>query len=384
MIHGPIRRLGLLLLAVTLSCCTSLSDGHGIWQSSNAVKKVWSIDVDQRQPGDPTGFSQPAVVAGADGRIIIAGRDARVRVYNFNGSELHRIAIDEPSDSGALALPNGTVIVGDVGGQLYGIDPVEGSVLWRYQLSSPFLSHPVPLPDGFLLQTSDNRIYRFSMDGKKQWSYSGSGGGLRIYLTPSPLVADDVLYAVFTNGDAVSLKVDSGDLLWRRQLLLNMDAPVLSELRSPVSDPVMLREGYIGIDKVEDAILVGFYQGNLLLLSAGDGTQLFAKEISIKSAPLVDNGHLYIATASGEFMSIDLASGATQWKQKLTDGELLGPVLWNDSLWLADDRGSVLRLSRDGEKLGEAAFGGRIERKPTVTPAGVLVRTGLGVLTLVR
>jgi len=378
------RRLGLLLLVVTLSCCTSLSDGSGIWQDSGAIEKVWSVDVDQRKPGDPAGFSQPAVVTGSGGRIVIAGRDARARVYDFSGSELHRIAIDEPSDSGALALSNGTVVVGDVGGLLYGIDPVEGSILWRHQLSSPFFSQPVLLQDGFLVQTSDNRIYRFSMDGEKQWSYAGSGGGLGIYLTASPLVVDATLYAVLTNGDAVALKVDTGDLLWRRQLLLSTDAPVLSELRAPLAAPVMLKQGYIGIERFKAAILVGFYQGDLLILSARDGRQLFAKEISIKSTPLVDHGNLYIATASGEFASIDLATGATRWKQKLTDGELLGPVLWKDSLWLADDRGFVLRVGRDGEKLGRIAFGGRIERAPTVTPAGILVRSGLGVLTLVR
>jgi outer membrane protein assembly factor BamB len=276
------------------------------------------------------------------------------------------------------------VVVGDIGGLLYGIDPEKGSVLWRYQLSSPFFSQPVLLQDGFLIQTSDNRIYRFSNDGKKQWSYAGSGGGLGIYLTSSPLVVDATLYAVLTNGDAVALKVDSGDLLWRRQLLLNTDAPVLSELRAPIAAPVMLKQGYIGIEKFEAAILIGFYQGDLLILSARDGRQLFAKEISIKSAPLVDHGTLYVATASGELASIDLATGATQWKQKFTDGELLGPVLWKDSLWLADDRGSVLRVGRDGEKRGEIAFNGRIERMPTVTPVGILVRTGLGVLTLIR
>jgi len=385
MICDLTRRLVLLFLIATLSSCASLSDGEDAnRQNFGAIQKVWSVDVDQRKPGEPAGFSQPAVVAGSNGKIVIAGRDARVRVYDFNGSELHRIAIDEPSDSGALALSNGTVVVGDVGGVLYGIDPVKGSILWRYQLSSPYLSQPVLLQDGFLIQTSDNRIYRFSTDGEKQWSYAAHGGGLSIYLTASPLLVDTTLYAVFTNGDAVALKVDSGDLLWRRQLLLNTDAAVLSELRAPIADPVMLKQGHIGIEKVEDAILIGFYQGDLLILSASDGRQLFSKAVSIKSAPLIDNNHLYIATASGELESIDLATGATQWKQKLSSGELLGPVIWQDSLWLADDRGALLRLSRDGQKRGEIAFDGRIEHMPTVTSAGVLVRTGLGVLTLIR
>ncbi|MFC1542552.1 PQQ-binding-like beta-propeller repeat protein [Pseudomonadota bacterium] len=385
MISDLTRWLGLLFLAITLSSCATLSGGEDDSpQNSGTVQKVWSVDVDQREPGEPAGFSQPAVVPGANGKIVIAGRDARVRVYDFNGSELHRVAIDEPSDSGALALPNGVVVVGDVGGVLYGIDPVQGSILWRYQLSSPFLSQPVLLQDGFLIQTSDNRIYSFSIDGKKLWSYVAHGGGLSIYLTASPLVVDTTIYAVFTNGDAVALKSDSGDLLWRRQLLLSSDAAVLSELRAPISDPVMLKQGHIGIENVENTVLVGFYQGELLILSARDGSQRFSKEVSIKSTPLIDDGHLYIASASGELESIDLTTGTTQWKQKLSNGELLGPVLWQGSLWVADDRGSLLRLNHDGQKRGEITFDGRIERMPTVTPAGVLVRTGLGVLTLIR
>jgi len=386
MIHNIIKQLGLLLLVAALSSCANLIGGDesasdGVVTSAGSIQKVWSVDVDQRKPGEPAGFSQPAVAASL---VVIAGRDARVRVYDFNGNERGRIVINEPSDSGALALPNGIVVVGDVGGLLYGIDPVKGSIVWRYQLSSPYLSQPVLVQGGFLVQTSDNRIYRFSMDGEKQWSYAGNGGGLTIYLTASPLVVDATVYAVFTNGDAVALKAGSGDLLWRRQLLLNTDAAVLSELRAPISDPVLINLGRIGLEKADDAILVGFYQGSLLVLSASDGRQLFSRDVSIKSAPLVDNKHLYIANASGELESIDLVTGTTEWKQKLTSGELLGPVLWQNALWLADDSGMVLRVSRDGQKRDGLAFDGRIERMPVVTPSGLLVRTGFGVLTLIR
>jgi len=387
MIYNLIRQLGVLLLAVTLSSCANLygdgeSNQESLFSSSGVIQKVWSVDVDQRKPGEPAGFSQPAVVGSSS--IVIAGKDARVRVYDFSGSELQRIAIDEPSDSGALALPNGIVVVGDVGGLLYGIDSVNGSIVWRYQLSSPYLSQPVAVQGGFLIQTSDNRVYRFSMNGEKQWSYAGNGGGLTIYLTASPLVVGDTIYAIFTNGDAVALNGDSGDLLWRRQLLLNTDAAVLSELRAPVADPVLLKRGRIDVEKAENAILVGFYQGRLLVLSASDGRQLFSKDVSIKSAPLIEGDNLYVANASGEIESIDLLTGATEWKQKLSSGELLGPVLWKNALWLADDSGAVLRLSLDGLKRDKISLDGRIERMPTVTPSGLLVRTGLGVLTLIR
>ncbi|MDX8403540.1 MAG: PQQ-binding-like beta-propeller repeat protein, partial [Mariprofundaceae bacterium] len=390
MIHRLTLRLTLIFSIITLSSCASWYAGEadeGVPVSVGTIQTIWSVDVDQREPGEPAGFSQAAVVpahGSSQELIVIGGRDSRVRVYDLSGRELHRITIHEPSDSGALALSNGLVVLSDVGGMLYGIDPVQGNIAWEYQLSSPFLAQPVLLNDGFLIQTMDNRIYHFSLDGSKLWSYAGQGAGLGMYMTASPLVVDHTVYVVFTNGNAVALKADSGDLLWRRQLLLNTDAAVLSELRAPISTPVHLNQAVLGIEKTGDTLLVAFYQGKILVLSRVDGAQLFAKDVSTKSSPLIDQGHIYIANASGEVEAIDLVSGATVWKNKFSDGELLGPVAWKDALWVADDRGIVMRLGRDGRQQASVTLNGRIERAPIVTSAGLLARTGLGVLTLLR
>lgn len=390
MIHRMALRLTLIFSIITLSSCAGWYTGEvddGVSASVGTIQTIWSVDVDQREPGDPAGFSHAAVVpaqGSSQELIVIGGRDGRVRVYDLSGRELHRITINEPSDSSALALKNGLVVLSDVGGMLYGVDPVQGVIAWQYQLSSPFLAQPVLLNDGFLTQTMDNRIYHFSSEGNKLWSYAGHGGGVGMYMTASPLVVDQAVYAVLTNGDAVALKADSGDLLWRRQLLLNTDAAVLSELRAPISTPVHLNQAVIGIEKTGDALLVAFYQGKILVLSRADGTQLFGRDISIKSRPLIDQGHIYIANASGEVEAINLASGATIWKQKLSDGELLGPVIWKDELWVVDDRGIVMRLGKDGHKQASVTLNGRIERAPIVTSAGLLARTGPGVLTLLR
>lgn len=375
-----LRSLLIIALMLLASCAGSHRDD--IADSGAAIQQAWAVDVDQREPGEPAGFSQPAV--SSQGLVVIGGRDGRVRVYDLNGSEQHMITIGEASDSGALALSNGLVAIGDIGGRLYGIDPVAGQIIWQAQLSSPFLSQPVALNDGFIVQTIDNRIYHFSSDGKKLWSHTGSSGGLGIYVTPSPLVNGQVVYAIFSNGGAIALRVDSGDLIWRRQLLLNTDAPVLSELRTPVANPLYVHDLSLGIERATDVLIVSFYQGDVMVLSREDGRQLFSKDISIKSTPLVYQNSIYFASASGEVEAVDLSNGSTLWKQKLSDGELLGPVLWNGKLWLADDRGVVMRLALDGRKEASIELNGRIERAPVATSAGVLARTGLGVLTLLR
>lgn len=380
MIARQLLRLTSIVSTLFLISCAAGSIDRA---ASGSISMLWSVDVDQREPGDPAGFSQ-AAFAPASKRIVIGGRDARIRIYDLNGSEAAVIAIEEPSDSGALALSNGVVVVGDVGGNLYAVDPAAGNIVWKRQLGAPFMSDPVPLNDGFVVQTMDDHIYHFSASGEKRWSYAGMGSGLSLYMTAPPLVKGQSVYAVFANGDAVALKAANGDLIWRKQLLLSNEAAVLTELRAPVARPLYLPQVKIGMEHAEDALLVAFYQGNILVLAAEDGRQLFAVDTSIKSTPLLDKGVLYIANAAGELEAIDVASGSTLWKKKLTDGELIGPLLYQGSLWLADDRGAVIRIGKDGHGMASADMDGRIERSPVATPSGILIRTGRGRLSLLH
>jgi len=336
-----------------------------------SLDMAWVVDVDQRQPMSPSGFSQPAL-AGND--IVIGGRDAYVRVYDLHGNELRRIAIESACDSGALALSPALVVLGDVNGTIYGINPRVGRILWRQRLSSVMLGHPVKAGHGFMVQTADSHIYRFSSKGKKLWSFAGQQGGMTMRDGPSPRVSGKVVYAIFTNGDVVALQTDSGDLIWRRQLMLDMNAMTLSQMKVPVADPVL----------VGDLLIVSFYQGNLIALSVRDGQQRWQRQLSLKSTPIVQGGRLLAATSHGAVVSLDISSGATLWREKLGDEELVGPVLWKKHLLVGDGRGHVSALMLDGRKSGMLDLPGRLERTPLAVPDGILIRNNLGGLYLVR
>ena len=325
----------------------------------------WVVDVDQRHPMSPFGYSQPAL-AGDD--IVIGGRDAYVRVYDSQGNELRRIAIEAACESGALAVNPALVVLADVKGTLYGINPRMGSIVWRYRLSSVLLGHPVRVGDDFMVQTADNRIYRFSSRGEKRWSYAGQSGGLTMHQGAAPRVFGDVAYAVFTNGDIVALRVDSGDLIWRRQLLLDMNAVILSEMKVPVADPVLAGK----------VLIIAFYQGDLIALSMTDGQQLWQRKLSLKSTPIIQGRHLLAATSDGAVVALEVASGATLWRQKLSKSELAGPALSQGKLFVGDDHGHVYALTPDGRKAGILSLPGRMDQTPVAVPGGVLIRNNLG------
>ena len=375
---GAIRRRSSplwIVCALALAGCATTPEapasGSGDDQGSTAPQVAWVVDVDQRHPMSPPGTSQPGIFGN---RVVIGGRDRRVHVYDLHGNELRRIALEAPCESEALVMNQHLAVLGDVNGTLYGIDPQAGRILWRKRLSSLLLGHPVRLDDDFLIQTASNEIYRFSSTGEKSWSFAGPAGGLMMHQGPSPRVSGDAVYAVLTNGDVVSLQADSGDLVWRLQLLLDTSAVVLSEMKTPVADPVL----------AGNTLIVSFYQGDVIALSAKNGQQLWRRHISLKSTPLVEGDRLVATTSGGAVLALDVRSGETLWQQKLSTGELVGPVLSEGELFAADDRGHVYALRPDGRRSGKLDLPGRLDRAPVAVVGGILIRNHLGGLYLIR
>ena len=354
-----------------------------IAKAAGSISVAWRTDLDQRRPASPDGFSQPVVTSGGQGGRIVAGaQDKRIRIYDMDGHELKRLAIHAPGESGGVALANGLVVVGDVDGNLYGIDPIEGRIAWKYELPSVLLSSPVALENDFIIQTADNHIFRFTANGEKLWSYTGRLGGLGMHLCPSPVVYNNQIFAVFNNADVVALKAENGGFLWQRQLLLDTRAAVLSELKVPASTPVVIPASQSG--RNEDMLAVAIFQGELMFVSLQDGTILSSRQLSLKSSPLLIGNQLFVADAKGAVSALDAAGGDTLWKQQISTGELVGPILWRDELWVADDHGAVFRLNKEGRLLASVKFSGRIDRTPVATPGGVLVRSDLGALYMLN
>ncbi|MBF0281453.1 MAG: PQQ-binding-like beta-propeller repeat protein [Zetaproteobacteria bacterium] len=347
--------------------------------SREGITQLWKIDIDQRLLGHTYGYSTPV----ATDHLVIAGsQDGFARVYRLSdGREKFSIALREVCDSGAAQFSNGLIALADSAGVLYGIDPEKGTLAWQYQLSSVLVSAPIVVGDDILVQTVDNSIYRISATGEKRWSYTGQPSGLNMYLTASPMLHDNVIYSVFANGESVAIDVDSGMLKWRRQLILDPDAAVLSELRAPMATPVWLDKFVLGMQEGVDAVLVAFYQGDLMVLSAKDGSPMISLPISMKTSPVVDGHHLFVADTEGMLQSINLQDGSTLWKQKISTRELSGLTLSGQYLWLTDDEGWVTRVNLQGEPLGRLKLQGRIDRAPVALPDGVLVRSNQGLLT---
>jgi len=350
---------------------------------------VWQRNLDYLPLGGTPGFSQPALIKLANGQPAIAagGSDHFVHIFSLtSGNEMRRIAVDESIESGALQLTNGIVVVGDITGNLYGIDPNQATIVWRLHLSTLLLGRPVTIANDFLLQTMDNRLYRISSQGKKVWSFDGYPGGISMHAATSPLVdhSNNRIIAALTTGDVIALNADNGDLIWRKQLLLNANAAVLSEMKSAVADPLRIADLHYGIDHVAPALIVPLYQGDVHILDANNGEQRATRSLSLRAAPLSFEHTLILADSNGTVRAINTESGDTQWKTDISKHELTEVTLWQHQLWISDNTGQLFRITTTGKLLGNIALPGSINRTPIPTPAGIIVRSSRGGIYLIH
>ena len=374
----------MLLRAFVAACCMMMvSAVHA--NETTRLHIAWSVDVDQRLPNAPLALSAPAViVTGEQSYIVLGAQDQWVHVYDMDGADVRRIRIQAPSDSGVLALSNNLVVLGDTAGMLYGIDPVKGEIQWQTQLTAGLTSVPVAIDDGFLVQTTDNRVYRFSPAGVKQWSFSGQNNTFGMYINASPLVLGSRVYVLLSNGDAVALKADNGDMLWKQQLLLSSDSASLSDLKVPLSPPIFLPQLHLGGEKNDDVLLAPLFQGDLQVISSADGSLLLSLPVSLKSTPVLKGKLLYMADSTGYVHVYDIQKGSRLWSKKVSDTGLLGPVLWRDTLWLVDNQGAVYQLTPKGDVKAMTTLAGHVSRVPLLTANGLLIRTERGEMTMVR
>lgn len=373
-----LRRLGwfLLLMAFGLAAACSakspaVSDQQGADAPPVLPKVVWVRDIDHRAALAAPAFAEPAL---AGDLIVVGGQDSRAHVLSMSGREKARFALAAPSESGAAVLPDGTAVLADAKGMLYALDIGLEKESWRKQLSSTVLGRPVVADSTILVQTADNRIYAFGADGEKRWSFASIAGDITIHAGASPVVSDGIVYAIFSNGDVAALRLENGNLIWRRQLFLGREATVLSDIKAPISDPVVAGE----------LLILSFYQGEIIALSRNDGERVWTRKISLRSTPLLLKGNLYAAAADGAVLALDPLSGETQWKQEISKEELIGPVAWQDNLLLADADGGVYVMNASGGQASSLVLSGRIDRAPLVSGQGVLLRNTRGSLYLLR
>ncbi len=193
-----------------------------------------------------------------------------------------------PTASGGVVY----VVGASTGTTLYAVDEQDGTVNWSALFDGGDDSSPAVTSNGvFVAFASCNNVYDLSpQDGSLIWFHDGlcTGGG-----GSTPVLFGGRLHV----GDSLTEK-------------LMFDAPTGAVLGTFPAGPPPAFSGSTGffltgsILKARDA-----YSGAVRWSFTGDGT--------LSSAPIVDNGYVYIGSRSGKVYALDASTGANVWTGSL-------------------------------------------------------------------
>ena len=335
------------------------------------VKRVWSVKV-----GEGTEFLRIALSPAGDGnRIYAASYDGRVSAYDpEDGDRIWRTDVDAILSAGP-GVGNGLVVVTGYDGDLIALRADDGSEAWRIDMSGESLARPLVTSDSVVVYTIDGRLRVFSVfDGTERWGLEQSLPALTLRGAAPPILVGKTVVAGFDNGRLLGLNLSDGTEEWEAILTPPSGRSDLDRLSDV--DGTLAAVG-------QDVYASG-YHGRVASLAVESGQVLWAREISGLSGLSADWNNVYVVGEEGELLALLRRNGDDVWRQDaLIRREPTAPAVFGTAVVVGDFEGYVHFFNNfDGRPVARKRVGkGMISHAPVVIGARLYVQSESGTLS---
>jgi outer membrane protein assembly factor BamB len=241
-------------------------------------------------------------------------------------------------------------------------------------VSSEVLAAPEIAGDLVVVRSADSRIFALdARDGRRRWVYQRQAPALAVRSPAGLVVRGGFVFAGFSGGKLVALSLANGGLRWEGTVSVPKGTTELERVTDVIGLP------WIG---EREACAVAF-QGRVACFDLGNGSQLWARDMSSSSGLGVDARFVYVSEDRGAVSALERATGRSLWRQdRLANRNLSAPLPLGAEIAVADLQGFVHLLARDsGAFVGRVATDGSAVRSAPVPVAnGFLVQTSGGTL----
>ncbi|WP_301102735.1 outer membrane protein assembly factor BamB [Propionivibrio sp.] len=274
--------------------------------------------------------------------------------------------------SGGVGADDSMVVVGSPKGDLLAFSSADGKLLWKVRASSEILSSPALGGGLVVVRSGDNRLAAYdALDGKRKWIYQRPTPALSLRVTAGPVIDGKFVFAGFPGGKLIAVSTANGAVLWEGTVALPKGSTELDRVADITSVPVISGR----------TICAVAFQGRVACFDLGNGNLNWARDLSSAVGLTIDARYLYVTDDKGSVHALDMASGASIWKQdKLFQRRVTAPLARRGLIAVADAQGVVHFLSRD-----DGSFVARLttDGSPVVAPlqalgSGLLVQTSNG------
>ena len=369
-------RLALVSLAALAVCACSSLDAINPFASKGPkmaelkpftaaaqARVLWSESVGKS--GDYV-FS-PAVSGSS---VYAAAGDGSVTRVD-DGKVAWKINAGQPLSAG-VGTDGNLVAVGSPKGDVLVFSAADGKLAWKAKATSEILSPPA-VGDGLVIvRSGDNRLAAFdAADGRRKWLFQRPAPALALRVTAPPVIDGKYVFVGFPGGKLVAVNLSNGVSVWEGTVALPKGTTELERVADVTSPPVIAGRTVCAVA----------FQGRVACFDLNNGNLLWARDMSSSVGLSMDSRYLFVTDDKGAVHALDLASGASVWKQDaLFMRRVSAPVPRRGLVAVADAQGVVHFLNRE-----DGAFAARLNTdgspvlaSPQAFGRNLLVQTGKG------
>jgi outer membrane protein assembly factor BamB len=315
---------------------------------NGAAQEAWSTDAGTGSGSAGRVTASPIVYAD---RIFVLDAESNVSAFaTSGGSALWRIAMKPERENasagwfslggggsgggygGGLAVDNGRLYVATGFGNVVALDPQTGKKLWEKLLEAPVRASPTAAGDKVFVVTLDGRFYCLAgADGGELWSARGLPQQASLINYASPAIEGEIVVVPYPSGDLVALNMADGSVAWSESLVrtrTTSQTTAMSDAARPVID--------------NGTVFAVGHAGRMIATQAATGERLWSLNVPGMQPPAVAGPSVFVVDTNGQLMAISRQDGKMQWTAKLPGAGWSGPTLANGTLWLASARGEIV------------------------------------------
>ena len=297
---------------------------------------VWSKDAGE---GAKNKYSDLRTLL-QNGNVIAIDQNGEVNSYNGLTGQLNwQIELEVP----VVAGPGGgeeLILVGTQEGEVIALNESSGEFIWRTRLTSEVLTPPKAALGVVIARTADGRMSGISIDdGEVLWNYQRSVPLLSLRGAGSPAIIDNKVIVGYANGKLVALSISDGKLIWEKSVAVSRGRTEIDRLVD--IDSELVTKG--------STIYAVAYNGNLAALDIETGRVLWKREISSRAGiDVAPNEAVYVSDENSYVWAIQDGSGNGLWRQtELLRRNITAPVIVGDYVIVGDLDGYIHWISRE-------------------------------------
>lgn len=325
---------------------------------SGQGNRIWSVNAAVRGGDDNERAGARPVSVG--GRIGVYSPDGQVSLFSAaNGSKAWSVSVRPENEKGtatggALAMDGARVFAATGFSELVALEAGSGRRLWTFQLDAPARGAPAVVGNVVLAVTATNSVYAVNVsDGTETWAFNGIPEGAGLVGAASPAVSGNMIVFTGTSGEIVGLDLKTGEMRWSDTLVQGSRKYALSGISAIPGGPVIS----------DGTVYVAGASGRILAARLKDGERIWDRSIGSIHAPAVSGNTVFVLDLDDQVIALNRKNGQVRWSSQLPSirskkksSTWAGPMLAGGSLWFAssegqlaavDPRSGQIKLTRD-------------------------------------